>query len=111
MKTLFKLNDFLNLDVKNVENAGFINYFGMQRFGTYNVRTHEIGIENLKQDWEKVCRMIISQHPDYDDDVKYTKQKMLKLVFEDNNVHAAFDLLERRDVIISQSHLNFVIII
>jgi len=35
------------VDVENLKANGFINYFGMQRFGTYNVRTHEIGKENL----------------------------------------------------------------
>ena len=48
------------LDVENLKSHGFINYFGMQRFGTYNVRTHEIGREVLKQNWTKVIEMIIS---------------------------------------------------
>ena len=34
-------------NVKNVKDHGFINYFGMQRFGSYNVRTHDIGKECL----------------------------------------------------------------
>lgn len=41
-------------NVENLKQNGFINYFGMQRFGTYNVRTHEIGREALKQNWIKV---------------------------------------------------------
>jgi len=28
------------IDVENLKKNGFLNYFGMQRFGTYNVRTH-----------------------------------------------------------------------
>jgi len=46
-------------NVKNVEKNGFINYFGMQRFGTYSVRTHEMGIEILKQNWQKVSELIL----------------------------------------------------
>jgi len=38
-------------NVKNVEKNGFVNYFGMQRFGTYSVRTHELGKEILKHNW------------------------------------------------------------
>jgi len=34
-------------NVERLKANGFINYFGMQRFGTYNVRTHEICKENL----------------------------------------------------------------
>jgi len=33
----------------------------MQRFGTYSIRTHEIGIEILKGNWEEACRLIIQQ--------------------------------------------------
>ena len=38
----------LDIDVESLKKYGFINYFGMQRFGTYNVRTHEIGKEVLR---------------------------------------------------------------
>ena len=30
----------ISKNVKAAMNDGFINYFGMQRFGTYSVRTH-----------------------------------------------------------------------
>ncbi|CDW87747.1 trna pseudouridine synthase [Stylonychia lemnae] len=80
----------------------FLNYFGMQRFGTYNVRTHRIGIENLRQDWQKVCELILSQHPDGDEDSKFRKQKILKMVFEEKNIDSALNYLDRRDVIYLQ---------
>ena len=70
----------------------------MQRFGTYNVRTHEIGIENLRQNWQKVCELIISQHPDGDEMASSRKRDMVKYVFEDKNLNAAFELLDKRDV-------------
>jgi len=43
-KSMFINSITINLDVENLKKNGFINYFGMQRFGTYNVRSHEIGI-------------------------------------------------------------------
>ena len=52
-------NEQIAKNVKNVEKNGFINYFGMQRFGTYSVRTHEMGIEILKQNWPKVAELIL----------------------------------------------------
>lgn len=58
--------EMIAANVENLKKNGFINYFGMQRFGTYNVRSHEIGIETLHQNWIKVIHMIISQHPDGD---------------------------------------------
>merc|ERR550519_374551 len=41
-----------------VEN-GFINYFGMQRFGTMSVGTHEIGRALLKSDWQTATELIL----------------------------------------------------
>lgn len=89
------------IDVENLKKNGFINYFGMQRFGTYNVRTHQIGIENLHQNWIKVAHLILSQHPDGDIDQAIRKKYMIKYVFEDGNIDEALELLERRDVLIT----------
>ena len=57
-------------NIKNVETHGFINYFGMQRFGSYSVRTHEIGKEILNQKWKEVCRLILAQYAEYIPDQK-----------------------------------------
>ena len=92
------MNNHNPLDVENLKTNGFINYFGMQRFGTYNVRTHEIGKENLHQNWIKVIHLILEQHPDGDDYQRDRKKLMIKYVFEDGNIEEAIKLLERRDV-------------
>lgn len=70
----------------------------MQRFGTYNVRTHEIGKETLHQNWIRVINLILSQHPDCDDFQAQRKKHMVKYVFEDRQVEEAIKLLEKRDV-------------
>jgi tRNA pseudouridine13 synthase len=44
-------NESISKNVKNIEKLGFINYFGMQRFGSYSVRTHQIGKEILNHNW------------------------------------------------------------
>jgi tRNA pseudouridine13 synthase len=43
-----------------LKEKGFINYFGMQRFGTFSVSTHTIGKYVLTSDWERVCELILS---------------------------------------------------
>ncbi|KAI1294910.1 Pseudouridylate synthase 7 -like protein [Halotydeus destructor] len=43
-----------------LSNHGFINYFGTQRFGSGHVRTQEIGLAILRQDWEKAVNFILS---------------------------------------------------
>lgn len=48
--------------VESLKKNGFINYYGLQRFGTGTVRTHEIGIALLKEDFEKAGKLIMSPH-------------------------------------------------
>ena len=38
--------------VENMQVHGFINYYGLQRFGTYAVGTHDVGIKILQGDFE-----------------------------------------------------------
>ncbi len=45
--------------IQALESSGFINYFGMQRFGTSSISTPEIGIQILKEDFEKACDFIL----------------------------------------------------
>lgn len=76
----------------------------MQRFGTYSVRTHELGKEILRQNWRKVAELILSQHADFDATSKIRKDKMVELVFGPSegagtreNIECAIDILDRRD--------------
>lgn len=71
-------------NVKLVEKYGFINYFGMQRFGSFTVRTHTIGKHILACNWKEVARLFLVQHADYDQDDKSRKKSMSELVFPDN---------------------------
>ncbi|KAJ4478250.1 pseudouridine synthase [Lentinula aciculospora] len=51
-----------------LKNTGFINYYGMQRFGTASVPTHAIGLALLQSDWQKASSLILQprhgEHPD-----------------------------------------------
>lgn len=51
-------NDEVGLGVESLK-KGFINYFGMQRFGSGNSPTHLIGKEALKGNWKKAISMIL----------------------------------------------------
>ena len=50
--------DFLRA-VDSVRTRGFINYYGMQRFGVGGVPGHLIGLAMLKGDWRLVCSLIL----------------------------------------------------
>ena len=43
----------------NVEEKGFINYFGLQRFGSMNCSNPQIGLSILKNEWRNVARLIL----------------------------------------------------
>ena len=51
-----------NLDkiTKSINDKGFINYFGMQRFGVGNIPTHIIGKNVIKKNWKEAFINIIS---------------------------------------------------
>jgi len=46
--------------VKSIEHNGFINYFGMQRFGVSTVPTHKVGLHILKNQWRDAVVCILS---------------------------------------------------
>lgn len=47
--------------VKNLQEKGFINYFGLQRFGSFATSTDEIGKKLLHGDFEAAIALILSQ--------------------------------------------------
>ncbi|TVY34387.1 Multisubstrate pseudouridine synthase [Lachnellula occidentalis] len=46
--------------VKYLQANGFINYFGLQRFGTFGIGTHQVGMKILKEDFEGAVWDILS---------------------------------------------------
>ncbi|CDO95838.1 unnamed protein product [Kluyveromyces dobzhanskii CBS 2104] len=55
------LEDILNKGIESLEKYGFINYFGMQRFGTFSVSTHQIGQALLSGDWKLAVDLIMAE--------------------------------------------------
>lgn len=46
--------------VAEIERDGFLNYFGMQRFGTGTIATHQIGIAVLRGDFHQALHLILA---------------------------------------------------
>lgn len=53
--------------INTIKDQGFINYFGLQRFGTRTIQTHEVGLAILQGEWEKAVDLILSYR--YDDNM------------------------------------------
>ncbi|OMJ16330.1 putative pseudouridine synthase [Smittium culicis] len=49
--------------IKSVSHNGFINYFGLQRFGNSAIGTHNIGLACILQKWEDVIELIMKPRP------------------------------------------------
>jgi tRNA pseudouridine13 synthase len=45
--------------VKALTASGFINYFGLQRFGTHAIATHVVGAALLRGDWSEAIDLIL----------------------------------------------------
>uniref|UniRef100_A0A4W5MPE7 Pseudouridylate synthase 7 homolog n=1 Tax=Hucho hucho TaxID=62062 RepID=A0A4W5MPE7_9TELE len=47
----------------SLRETGFINYYGMQRFGTTAVPTHQVGKAILQDNWNEVIDLILKPRP------------------------------------------------
>ena len=50
-----------------LRDKGFINYFGLQRFGTVSsVKTSDVGLALIKSNWSKAVELILQPRPNED---------------------------------------------
>jgi tRNA pseudouridine13 synthase len=54
------VEDLVNERLSQIRDYGFINYFGMQRFGTGAIPTHELGKSLLQDNVFEVCRLLLA---------------------------------------------------
>lgn len=77
-----------------LSNRGFINYFGMQRFGTGAIPTHHIGILILQNDFKSAIDLLFTPRspssPDADDGDQLDLLKAKQLYSEGNFEQAYF---------------------
>lgn len=54
--------------MESIKTKGFVNYFGLQRFGTRSIQTHEIGLAILQTKWDQAVDLILSYR--FDDNMQ-----------------------------------------
>ncbi|KHJ30881.1 putative pseudouridine synthase [Erysiphe necator] len=59
-----KAQEALDTACKTLASSGFINYYGLQRFGTFDIGTHTIGKFILKGDYGRAVASILRTSPD-----------------------------------------------
>uniref|UniRef100_A0A182SUH0 TRUD domain-containing protein n=1 Tax=Anopheles maculatus TaxID=74869 RepID=A0A182SUH0_9DIPT len=58
-------DEIINSCMEEFREKGFINYYGLQRFGNCaSVPTYKIGIELLKGNWKEACNLILQPRED-----------------------------------------------
>ncbi|VDB85446.1 unnamed protein product [Peniophora sp. CBMAI 1063] len=80
--------------MNSIKTNGFINYYGMQRFGTAAIPTHTIGLAFLRSDWQGAVNLILRERPGEHPDVVAARKAWL----EEKNLDKALALLPRRVV-------------
>lgn len=93
--------------MQSLYNNGYLNYFGLQRFGTFTIRTDVIGRDILKGDYQAACDDILSFSEDAAEAAKQESEskigqddKYRALAIQkwrqEGKVHAALDILPRK---------------
>lgn len=60
--------------IKSLSSRGFLNYFGMQRFGTSSVSTHTIGRSLLQSDWKNAVNLILKPRVEGDENMARSRK-------------------------------------
>lgn len=71
-------DDEINKSFSLIKDRGFVNYYGLQRFGTSSTGTHEVGIHVLRGDFDKACDLILSEHSGAWQETKNAKLHWIK---------------------------------
>ncbi|KAL8279139.1 hypothetical protein RQP46_008395 [Phenoliferia psychrophenolica] len=66
-----------------LKERGFLNYYGMQRFGTAPIPTHAIGLALLRSDWALACHLLLLERDGEGDDAKLARIQWREGKFDD----------------------------
>ncbi|KAG0319081.1 multisubstrate pseudouridine synthase 7 [Dissophora globulifera] len=93
----------LEKSMVSLRDKGFINYFGMQRFGTGSVGTHEVGAAILRAQWDAAVDLVMKPRLGEGPDL----EKARKHWAEHKNAKEALQLFPRRWVAETQILWSF----
>ncbi|XP_068786181.1 pseudouridylate synthase 7 homolog isoform X5 [Struthio camelus] len=63
LRNITGTDDQIEQAMQSLRETGFINYYGMQRFGTTAVPTYQIGRAILQNNWNEVMDLILKPRP------------------------------------------------
>lgn len=93
----------LQTSLSNLHAHGFINYYGLQRFGTFAVRSDVIGLQILRGDFEEACNSVLdySESALNEDDENVgrddrARARAIKIFKETNSIRDSLDFMPKR---------------
>ncbi|PSC67745.1 multisubstrate pseudouridine synthase 7 [Micractinium conductrix] len=77
---------------KGLRDTGFVNYYGLQRFGTGGVPTHRVGAALLRGQWREAVRMLLTPRPDCS---RADQAEACRLYLEEGDIEGALRRMPR----------------
>ncbi|KAJ3191992.1 hypothetical protein HK101_007190 [Irineochytrium annulatum] len=77
-KTKLSLEKILERSMLSLRDKGFINYYGMQRFGTRSIPTHAPGIAMMCERWDIAVELVMMPKGQEKEDVTKARQDWFK---------------------------------
>ncbi|KAJ1801588.1 multisubstrate pseudouridine synthase 7 [Coemansia sp. RSA 2399] len=88
--------------LEGIRTTGFVNYYGMQRFGTQSISSHTVGVAVLKADWQGAVDLILKPRPGDRKEVRDARDTW----YQTNDATAALKLLPQRAALAEYSILQ-----
>jgi tRNA pseudouridine13 synthase len=92
----------LEASLSSLHTNGFLNYYGLQRFGTFAISSDVLGLQILKGDFEGACNSILDYNPasladgaDVGRDDR-DRARAIKIFRETNSSRDAMDVMPKR---------------
>jgi tRNA pseudouridine13 synthase len=80
--------------MESMKTRGFINYYGMQRFGTASIASHTVGLALLQGKWAAAAELLLAIRPGEHPETIEAR----RLWFETKDAKAVVNLMPRRNV-------------
>ncbi|KAJ1733124.1 multisubstrate pseudouridine synthase 7 [Coemansia sp. Benny D160-2] len=78
--------------LQGIRTTGFVNYYGMQRFGTQAISSHTVGVAVLKADWHAAVDLLLKPRPGDREDVRRARDTW----YQAKDAEAALKLLPQK---------------
>ncbi|KAJ3140043.1 hypothetical protein HK100_010888 [Physocladia obscura] len=85
------ISEILQTSLDSLQKSGFINYYGMQRFGTRSISTHQVGLAMLAGSWGTAVDLIMMPKGDEKQEIMDAR----KLWMEKRDYKACFHAFPR----------------